>query len=134
MAKAPPVNLPLVHRFTPGMYVREVFMPAGVLVTTPIHLTEHPFTIIQGVVDVYQEGIGVERLTAPYVGITKPGTRRLLLVREDTIWVTFHVTTLTDVKEIEDTITQVPSNPFLPLGYQHVELIRGRAQLPEGTL
>jgi hypothetical protein len=36
------IELPIVHRFTPGLYIREIFMPAGALVTSKIHKTEYP--------------------------------------------------------------------------------------------
>jgi hypothetical protein len=42
------IECPLVHRFTPGMYIREIFMPAGSLITSKIHKTEHPYTISKG--------------------------------------------------------------------------------------
>lgn len=78
------------HVFTPGMYVREVFLPKGTLVTTRIHLTEHPFVISSGVVSVWSEENGVVTLRAPHTGVTKAGTRRILFIHEDCIWSTFH--------------------------------------------
>ncbi len=50
---------------------------------------------------------------APHTGITMPGTRRLLVMHEDTVWTTFHVTDLTDPKEIEDEIVLNYKNPLL---------------------
>jgi hypothetical protein len=54
----------------------------------------------------------IETYIAPYTGITKAGTRRLLFNNEDTLWITCHVTDLTDPDEIMETIT---SNDFNPL-------------------
>lgn len=90
LTQAPAVDLPLVHRFTPGLYVREIFMPAGTLCTSKIHKTEHPFVITKGRVSVYIPGVGVEHFQAPHFGITKPGTRRVLYIHEDCTWITFH--------------------------------------------
>lgn len=84
------VDMPLVHRFTPGLYSREIFMRAGIVVVSKIHNTEHQFAILEGAVDVFTEADGVQRLRAPHVGITKPGTQRVLQIREDCRWVTFH--------------------------------------------
>lgn len=81
----------LTHRFTPGMYVREIFMPAGVVWTTKIHKFEHPFVVSQGLVSVYSGIDGPQLIRAPHCGITKAGTRRFLVVHEDTIWTTFHL-------------------------------------------
>lgn len=102
MMSRPAVELPLVHRFTPGLYIREIFMPAGTLLTSKIHQTEHPYVVTKGVVSVWTEREGWVKITAPHTGITKPGTRRLLYIHEDTTWTTFHPTDKTDLAEIED--------------------------------
>lgn len=106
IAAAPQVEFPLVHRFTPGLYIREIFMPAGSVLTSKIHKTEHPFVISQGRVSVYIDGQGVEELVAPHTGVTKPGTRRVLCVHEDTIWITFHPTQETDLEVIEQLLIE----------------------------
>jgi len=100
------VKMPLRHFFTPGLYTRQIFMPAGTLLTSKIHLTEHPFVISMGRVSVWSgiDGEPKEELCAPYIGITKPNTRRILFIHEDTIWTTFHVATETSVEEIEKRI------------------------------
>ena len=113
MFKLPQVHCPLVHRFTPGLYIREIFMPAGSLITSARHLTCHPFVVSKGDVSVYVEGVEVGRYKAPYTGITQPGTRRLLYTHEDTIWTTFHVTEKTDPDEIAMEIADVEPNPLL---------------------
>jgi hypothetical protein len=84
------VELPVVHRFTPGLYVREIFMPAGTLIATKTDKTEHPYVVTKGRVTVFTDAVGIELIEAPHVGITKPGTRRVLFIHEDTIWLTFH--------------------------------------------
>lgn len=81
---------PLVHRFTEGMYMREIFMPAGSLWTSKIHKTEHPYVVSYGKVAVSVDADEWYEITAPYTGITKPGTRRVLYILEDCIWTTFH--------------------------------------------
>lgn len=90
LANFPVVDCPLTHRFTPGLYTREIFMPAGTLITSKIHKTEHPFVILSGVVKVWTEDEGVVELSAGHVGITKPGTRRILYIVSDCRWATFH--------------------------------------------
>lgn len=90
LANLPLVDFPVEHLFTNGLYVRTVFNPAGSLLTTKIHKTEHPFAILKGSVSVYVPGVGTEHLEAPHIGVTKPGTRRVIYAHEDTVWVTFH--------------------------------------------
>lgn len=117
MSKHPQLHCPLVHRFTPGLYIREIFMPAGALVTSVLHKTCHPFVVSKGDVSVYEEGREVGRYKAPYTGITQVGTRRLLYMHEDTVWTTFHVTDKTDPDEIVQEITETEVNPLLPKNF-----------------
>lgn len=113
LMKLPQVECPLTHRFTPGMYIREIFMPKGSIVTSLLHLTTHPFFIMKGDVNVWYPGLPVERYIAPYTGITKAGTRRLLFNNEDTVWTTCHITDLTDPDEIMESITANDFNPLI---------------------
>jgi len=85
-----PVHCLTTHRFTDGMYIREIFMPAESLITSKIHKTEHPYIVSYGKVAVSIDGDEWNEITAPYTGITIPGTRRVLYIIEDCIWTTFH--------------------------------------------
>ena len=85
-----PVHCLTTHMFTDGMYIREIFMPAGSLITSKVHKTEHPYIVSYGKVAVSIDGDDWDEITAPYTGITKPGTRRVLYILEDCIWTTFH--------------------------------------------
>lgn len=109
----PQVNCPLYHRFTPGLYIREIFVPAGTLLVTKIHKTEHPFVMTKGRVAVWTEESGVAQLTAPHLGITKAGTRRIIYIHEDCTWLTFHPTEKTAVDDIEAEIILKPNEAEL---------------------
>jgi hypothetical protein len=93
--------LPITNTFTPGLYTRQIFMPAGTFVISRIHMHEHPFIISQGTVSVY-DGDKVNTYTAPYQGITKPGTKRILYNHTDVIWTTFHVTDKHNIEDLEE--------------------------------
>jgi len=112
IATGEPVEMPLKHTFTDGMYIREIFMPAGTLLTSRIHKTNHPFVVTRGKCIVY-DGNKIETITAPHTGITEPGTRRLLYIEEDTNWITYHATKLTNVDEIENEILEQRTNDLL---------------------
>lgn len=102
-----PAETPVSHAFTPGLYSRQFEAPAGALVISETHLTEHQFVVSKGkciVYDVLDKSI--ETITAPYHGRTLPGTRRLIIFEEDTIWTTFHPTTETDPEVIKSQITK----------------------------
>ena len=105
LATLPQAEFRTRHLFTPGLCTREIFMPAGTLLTSRIHLFEHPFVLSLGVVSAWSNEHGWETFRAPHTGITKPGTRRLLYVHRDAIWSTFHVTTETDPDKIIQQVT-----------------------------
>lgn len=111
----PMVNCPLNHRFTNGLYVREIFMPAGSLITSKIHKTQHQYFILKGSVSVWIDEGEEVYLEAPYIGVTEPGTRRVLYVHEDCIWATAHPNPDNENEiEIEERIIEKHDNPLLP--------------------
>ena len=111
--KQKPAHCPVKHRFTDGMYIREVFLPAGTLATSMIHLTNHPFVVLKGKLKIYDGGDNIKTIEAPYTGVTQANTRRLLYIEEDTIFITFHATDKTDIKEIENEILDKRQNPLV---------------------
>ena len=90
---------PLKHTFAHGLYIREILMPKGHLYTTGIHKQEHPYFIQKGEVRVLTED-GVVNIKAPFNGITKPGTKRVIYTEEETIWITVHATDKTNVDDV----------------------------------
>ncbi len=94
---------PLKHSFGDGCYVREMSVPKGYLVVTKIHKIAHPCFILKGECSILTEE-GVKRIKAPQHFITPAGTKRVVYVHEDTVWVTVHVTKETDLKKIEEEI------------------------------
>lgn len=114
MSDYPVVECPLTHRFTPGIYTREILMPKGSLITSMIHKTEHPYFILQGKVSVFSDNDGEELIEAPFVGITKSGTRRVLYIHEDTVWITTHPCADGEtIDQIEDRIIEKRDNNLL---------------------
>ncbi len=92
---------PLKHTFGDGLYIREITMPKGCLLTSKLHKTTHPYFVLSGDVSVMTPD-GPIRIIAPYSGITKAGTKRILYIHEETVWVTVHATKETDLEKIED--------------------------------
>lgn len=97
---------PLTHSFSDGIYVREIFIPKGVVLTGKIHKHDHPNFLMKGKVKVFTEHDGFEVLTAPCHMISKAGTKRAVEAMEDTVWVTVHhnPTNTEDLKKIEDNV------------------------------
>ena len=112
---------PLIHRFVPGMYCREIFMPAGAVMTTMIHRYEHFAFILSGKARVVSEDNGDEVIEAPAVVVTKAGTKRVLHILEDMRWATVHLTEGNgavetkdeqDLQEIEKTVVAATFEEF----------------------
>ena len=81
---------PLKHTFADGIYVREIFIPAGAVLVGKIHKHGHPNFLMSGEVEVVTEGGGAERLVAPLSMISSAGTKRVVYTITDTVWVTIH--------------------------------------------
>jgi len=106
------VQPPTIHRFTPGMYIREIHMDKDTVAVSCIHKTRHPFVISKGLVSVSSDGESWTHYQAPYTGITEPGTQRFLVMHEDTIWTTFHVNP-DDEKDIEKLEIRYVDRPII---------------------
>lgn len=93
---------PLKHTFAEGVYIREIFIPKGSVLTGKIHRHSHPNFLMKGEVIVFTENKGREHLKAPLSMISEPGTKRAIMALEDTVWITVHVTPETDLEKIEE--------------------------------
>lgn len=89
MLKMPQVEIPIAHHFAPGIYLREMHMPKGAIVTGKIHKTEHYCILSKGHVTVVTEG-GRREYAAPSVIHSMPGVKRALHAHEDAVWVNVH--------------------------------------------
>lgn len=106
-------NCPIQNIFTDELYTRVIEMKAGYRVVSKIHKTNHPFFILKGKCVIYDNGEEIV-LEAPYVGITKAGTRRILLILEDTIFSTVHSNPDNEnLEQIEERIIEKHINNFL---------------------
>jgi quercetin dioxygenase-like cupin family protein len=100
MLEQPQLDLPVKHHFSQGVYARELFIPAGTLLTGKIHKYEQLNILSQGEMSVLTEE-GVKRVKAPFHIVAPPGTKRIAYAHTDCTWTTIHQTELRDVEEIE---------------------------------
>lgn len=86
----PQVAIVTRHYFAPGIFAREIVVPAGTVITGAEHKTDYLAVLSQGVVEVWQEEGGPRRiLRAPMTIVSKVGARRMGIVREEMIWTDF---------------------------------------------
>jgi hypothetical protein len=78
------------HFFAPGMYLRELTVPAGMLMVGKIHKHAHFLMVLQGRAEVQSE-FGCMTVEAGHISVSPPGVKRVVLALEDTKFVTVHV-------------------------------------------
>ena len=83
-------ELPLKHSFAPGVYARELEIPAGTLLIGKIHKHRHHNFLMKGSILVLTETNGVELLQAPLMIVSEEGTQRIGYAVTDTVWTTIH--------------------------------------------
>jgi hypothetical protein len=100
LSKLPQYEPLTKHTFHGGMYCREVWRPAGVLVVGKVHKKEHFYMIVYGTVAITTDD-GVKSVTGPCLLSSMPGTKRAVYAETDTLCMTFHRTDSTTVEEAE---------------------------------
>ena len=100
MSAMPQAELVTEHQFSPGMYMRKLYRPAGTLIVGKVHKEPHFFLCAKGEIIAWSEN-GMKKLQAGDVIESKPGTKRVTLAVTDAIGITIHRTDKTDLDEIE---------------------------------
>lgn len=100
MKKQPQVEIPVKHYFSQGVYAREIFIPAGTILTGKIHKYSQLNILVIGEMDVLVED-EVKHVKAPFTVVSPPGTKRIAKAVSDCIWITVHGTEETDLDKIE---------------------------------
>ena len=109
MVKMPQAELDTKHYFANGIYARELFRKAGTLIVGKVHKHEHLFLVTKGSIIVWTEN-GMVRMEAPYVHVSKPGTKRVTLAEVDSVGMTIHRTENTDLEKVEKEIIEEEEN------------------------
>lgn len=100
MLALPQVDCRTEHFFGPGLYIRQITIPAGALVVGHAHKTEHVNIMLKGRVTIATPE-GVATLSAPLVFIAPPG-RKVALAHEETVWQNVHATDERDLDKLEE--------------------------------
>ena len=108
------VECPVSHYFGPGVYIREVIMPAGAYIIGHNHKDEHMNVMLEGRLTLIREDGTREELTAPQTFLGYPG-RKIAHIHETVRWQNIYAVTETDIGKIEDQLFE-KSEAFL--GYQ----------------
>ena len=93
-------DCPVVHRFGPNIYIREVSIPAGTFSIGHYQKTEHLNIMLAGRVLMVNEDGSKTELAAPQVFVSKPG-RKIGYILEDITWQNVYSTNETDIEKLE---------------------------------
>lgn len=100
MREMPQVDMPVTNHFSHGVYGRELFIPAGSVLTGHIHKHENMNVLLSGEMSVSTEN-GMQHVGAGFVVVSPPGTKRVAYAHTDCRWLTVHGTHETDLDLIE---------------------------------
>jgi len=78
------------HFFAPGMYLRELTIPAGMLMVGKIHKHGHFLMVLKGRAEVISE-FGRMIVEAGHISVSPPGVKRIVLALEEVQFVTVHL-------------------------------------------
>ena len=124
LLKLPQYEPETKHYFHGGMYCREVFRHAGVLVVGAVHKKEHFYLIVSGTVQITDGEGTAQEVTGPHLFHSKPGTKRAVYAVTDTLCMTFHITESKTVEEAEAELVEADPDSMYSLGNQvkHLEI------------
>jgi len=88
LATYPQVEIPVIHRYSGGIYSREITIPAGVILTGKIYMDDHFDVMVYGDVTVSSDD-GEKRLNGFHIFPGAQGKKRAGFTHEETRWITF---------------------------------------------
>ena len=99
MLDMPQADCPVAHHFGPGIYIREVTLPAGIFAVGHAQKFDHLNIMLTGKVAIVDDG-KVRVLEAPLIFTGKPG-RKVGYVIETCVWQNVYATEETDIDALE---------------------------------
>ena len=112
MLKCEQREIPIRHYFSPGVYAREITIPADTLLTGRVHKYAQLNILSGGEISVLTED-GIVRVRAPFTVVSPPGTKRIAYAHTECTWTTILHTEETDPDKIEDLFTVETDKEYL---------------------
>jgi len=114
IGKLPQYDCPLKHYFVDGLYVREIFIPAGCALVGYIHMQPCITTVSRGKIVI--SDVHTTRLVeAPFTMSVQPGSKKAGYAIEDTVWSDAYVNVdnETCIEKLEARLTANSHDEFL---------------------
>ena len=109
----PASYFPLEHYFIPGVYARELFVPADHVIVGALHKHPQINILSHGSIAVMNGEAGVQVLYAPFTCVSPAGTKRAAVALTDCVWTTILRTDDTDPDTIVEKMTAKTEQEFV---------------------
>lgn len=93
------IQIEVIHHFSPGVYAREIHIPADTTLVGEIHKYPQLNILSQGEISVSTDD-GIKRISAPFTIVSPAGTKRVAYAHTDCVWTTILHTEETDIDKI----------------------------------
>lgn len=126
LLKKEQVDCPVVHRFGPGLYIREVTIPAGTIAIGHHQNYEHLNVVLAGSVMLLHADGTTELVKAPTIFVAPPG-RKVGYILEDLVWQNIYATEETSIEKLEaHYLTKSPVHGETLTGFSKLERLVDR--------
>lgn len=88
LLSVPQVDCPVEHYFAPGVWARQITIPAGVVLVGAIHKTDNLAVLSKGTILLVTDEQPVE-LTAPCTVMVRAGQKNAAVAVTDAVWTNF---------------------------------------------
>ena len=101
-------DIPIKHSFADQLYVRQMNLKKDHVIVGAVHNHLHVWFLLTGKVIINNNGEKIEHI-APCYTVSKPGSQRIILALEDSIFVNVHKnpTNTQDIPELEKEIVSM---------------------------
>ena len=100
MLNLPQADCPVQHHFGPGIYIREVTLPSGIIAIGHTQKFHQLNVMLTGKVAMIKDG-DVQVVSAPMIFVGEPG-RKIGYVIETCVWLNVYATEETDIEKLEE--------------------------------
>ena len=128
MLSMPQVDCPIRHHFAPGIYAREISIPAGTVVVGVVHKTDNLIIVSMGRLRIVTDE-GTEEVCAGDTITCKAGTKNAVLALENSRWTNLlpNPNNITDTAQLVELFTFAKETELLG-GANNKQLAANAAQ------
>jgi len=126
LQSVPQVDCPVREYFAPGVYAREITLPAGTVLVGAVHKVENLAILSKGRLILATDNGPIE-ISAPYTLTVKPGAKNAATALEDSVWTNFlpNPTNETDPEKLVEMFTESKACELLG-GSQNAQLLANK--------